>query len=77
MRLTDRVSRSCLTLVSLAAAIPASREPLLTQATDRLRYAGAHSLRLVLQPRLESSASRHGEVDFGIGRGLSNTAIGG
>ena len=33
--------------------------------------------RLVLQPRLESSASRHDEVDFGIGRGLSNTAIGG
>jgi len=33
--------------------------------------------RLVLQPRLESSASRYDEVDFDIGRGLSNTAIGG
>lgn len=32
--------------------------------------------RLVLQPRLESSASLRDEVDFGIGRGLSNTSFG-
>jgi copper resistance protein B len=32
--------------------------------------------RLVLQPRLESSASLRDEVDFGIGRGLSNSSFG-